>query len=109
MLCVLCTNKKKRETEGKRPSPEDYTGSWVQSELGFVGFAAWFVGSPTGFAAGFVVDLLLHVVSALISCLCLCSCFCYFFSCRGFFFRGEEEEEEEETEAYWFSFVEFRV
>ena len=37
-----------------------------------MGFAAWFVGSPTGFAAGFVVDLLLHVVYALLSCLCLC-------------------------------------
>ena len=37
-----------------------------------MGFAAWFVGSPTGFAAGFVVDLLLRVVYALLSCLCLC-------------------------------------
>ena len=39
-----------------------------------MGFAAWFVGSPTGFAAGFVVDLLLHVVYAFLSCLCLCLC-----------------------------------
>ena len=31
---------KKRETEAKRPSPEDYRHSWVQSELGFMGFAA---------------------------------------------------------------------
>ena len=30
------------------------------------------MGSPTGFAAGLVVDLLLHVVYALLSCLCLC-------------------------------------
>ena len=30
------------------------------------------MSSLTGFAAGFVVDLLLHVVYALLSCLCLC-------------------------------------
>ena len=51
------------------------------------------MGTLTRFAAGFVVDLLLHVVYDLISCLCLC--FCCFFGCRVFFSEGEEEEEEE--------------
>ena len=64
-----------------------------------------------------MVDLLLRVVFALISCLCLCfccffGCHRFFFStrrrvCRGFFSEGEEDEKEE-TEAFWFSFVELR-
>jgi len=95
----------------------------VGSPLGFVGslpesvdFVAWVhrLGSLVrGFAAGFVVNLLLRVVLALISCLCLHLYFCCFFGCRRFLFfiflffsqrgegfvdffqRGAKEEEEE--------------
>ena len=48
------------------------------------------MSSLTGFAAGFVVDLLLHVISALISCLCLCFRFCCLFGYHGFFFFFSE-------------------
>ena len=72
------------------------------------------MGSSLGF-----VDLLLRVVSALISCLCLCFC-CFFgflyklvdFFFYFFFSEGEEEETRRRRRRdshfliSWFSFVE---
>ena len=63
--------------------------AWVMgSSPGFVGLLAEFVGLPTRFAARFMVDLLLCVVSALIAC-CVCV-FVVSLVVMNFFFRGEK-------------------